>query len=81
MQRGLDQSLSRKIKSRRLQLENREKLFYSYSPRRVLERGYAIVSKKGESISLLDQITVNDSLTLRLADGRASVKVKNKNYE
>lgn len=46
------------------------------SPIAVFERGYCSVSKDGKSISKIEEINENDSLTVRLSNGEVDCKVE-----
>jgi len=61
-----------KLERLRLQLDER-------SPLRVLERGYAIVyDAAGNVVRAADQVTLGDTIAVRLARGRLSAEVKKK---
>ncbi len=50
-------------------------LLDSFSPLKVVDRGYSIVRRQGEVIKSLDQVKVNDSLEVTLSKGALLVKV------
>ncbi len=56
-------------------LELSEKSLETLSPRKILTRGYALISKEGKYIKSTNNIKVNDKLGLHLSDGTAQVSV------
>lgn len=48
------------------------------SPLKVMKRGYSAVSKNGKSVRSIDEISIDDSISLRFADGKVSCLVTNK---
>lgn len=45
------------------------------SPLRVLSRGYAVAVKDGHAVSSVEELRINDSLTLRFSDGSAECSI------
>lgn len=56
-------------------LNSNRRLATLFDPRQALKRGYAIASAGGKHISSVTQLKLNDSLVLRLSDGRIDTKV------
>ncbi|GAB6108865.1 exodeoxyribonuclease VII large subunit [Fusibacter bizertensis] len=50
----------------------------SLSPFAVMRRGYGIVTKEGNLVNSINQVSENDSLDIRMIDGAMTVEVKNK---
>lgn len=48
------------------------------SPLKVMKRGYGAVSKNGKTVRSIDEISIDDSISLRFADGKVSCLVTNK---
>ena len=59
----------------RSQIESNRLLLNSYDPRAILQRGYAIISKSRQSIQSVKQLSVGDSVSIRLRDGQLSAEV------
>ena len=63
----------------RANLDGMQAKLIALSPARVLERGYAVVSKAGgDVVSSRDQVREQEALTVRVSDGRFGVQVINK---
>lgn len=56
-------------------IERAANLLHSLNPAQVLERGYAIVSKKGASVSSVSQLETGDGIEVTLRDGGAQAIV------
>ena len=50
------------------------------NPLSVLERGYSVAQKEGKAISHVDDVEVNDMITVRLLDGSVSATVRSKTF-
>lgn len=48
------------------------------SPLKVMKRGYSAVSKNGKAVRSIDEISIDDSISLRFADGKVNCLVTNK---
>ena len=48
------------------------------SPLKTMLRGYAVVEKEGANVRTVGNLNKGDSITLRLADGKAECTVNNK---
>ncbi len=56
-------------------IENNKVLLNSYDPRAILQRGYAIISRSNQSIHSVKQLSVGESVSVRLHDGRLSAEI------
>lgn len=77
---ALNQRLTEHVRSARTQYEQWAALLNSFSPRAVLERGYAIVQTPGgRVVNQTSQTNVGDSLHITLKDGGVSTLVQSVN--
>ena len=60
----------------RFELEKRR--LDAFSPLKVLGRGYAIAEKDGRVIKSINDVSLSDDISLKVADGKNSCKVKDK---
>jgi exodeoxyribonuclease VII large subunit len=61
---------------KRTEMKHTMALLDAYSPLKVLERGYSVVSKEGHVISSAADLHVKDEITVRMADGQIRALVK-----
>lgn len=61
--------------SRRHRLERLMGMMDSLSPLKVVDRGYSLVTKKGELIKSVTQVKVGDQLELQVTDGKIKAQV------
>ncbi|WP_081504547.1 exodeoxyribonuclease VII large subunit [Magnetospirillum molischianum] len=72
--RRLDEAMKRLLADRALKVETAGKLLDSYSYRKVLERGYAMVrDAEGQPVLSVAVIAAGDALSVEFADGRIAV--------
>ena len=45
------------------------------NPAKILLRGYSIAEKQGSAVKSVDELNIDDSITLKLSDGSAECKV------
>ncbi len=64
--------------TRRTELEKQMRLLDAYSPLKILDRGYAIAMKQDHVLSDIDDINVNDEMSIRLSNGTITTIVKEK---
>ena len=57
-------------------LERMVKLLDAYSPLKVLSRGYSVTYKNDKVITDVDDLNINDELTIRLSKGMVLTKVE-----
>jgi exodeoxyribonuclease VII large subunit len=70
-------SMREKSKGLRTELEHQMALLDSFSPLKVVDRGYSIVNKESKVIKSFDQIKVGDKVKVRLSKGSFEAKVIN----
>lgn len=56
-------------------IELKEQLLRSFDPQAVLNRGYSIVSKNGQTIKSIQQLDIGDKIDIRLAKGSAMAEI------
>jgi exodeoxyribonuclease VII large subunit len=56
------------IRRQQMELEGMLRLFRMASPEKVLQRGFALIEKRGKLISAADSIEIGDDLTILLSD-------------
>ncbi|MFB6212716.1 MAG: exodeoxyribonuclease VII large subunit [Candidatus Magasanikbacteria bacterium] len=61
------------------ELQEAKKVFDMNDPRRNLDLGYSIVSKDGDVIKSVDDVSVGDGLEIKVSDGNIDSEVKEKN--
>ena len=64
------------IKTAKLELATEKEKILAADPKKPLERGYAMVRKNGVIIRSKQDLTVNDVLNIRLADGDIDAKIE-----
>ena len=53
-------------------------LLNAYSPLNIIKKGYAIINKDDLVIKSIEQVNIDDKLTIRLSDGVVKVNVNDK---
>ncbi|MCK6596424.1 MAG: exodeoxyribonuclease VII large subunit, partial [Bacteriovoracaceae bacterium] len=64
------------LKAKQIDVKNKMQLLDSFSPLKVVERGYVIVTKDDQVIKERSQLAEEDQIQLRFADGPLQVKIK-----
>ena len=72
----LAKNMDQNIKLKKMNLAKNASLLNSFSPLQVLERGYSIVKLEDEIISSSKQLKLNDSIEIRLHQGRIQAQVQ-----
>ncbi len=76
-QARLNASMRAILKQAKQQLEQRKQHINSLNPKRLLEKGYAIISdESGKTISSVTTLAADQSLTITLSDGQARTRVE-----
>jgi exodeoxyribonuclease VII large subunit len=69
-------SLGHELALRKIRIRGLEQNLSALNPLAILERGYAVVSHQdGQTVRHIDQVALNDLLTVRLSDGEFSARV------
>lgn len=69
-------SVQQVIREQQQWLQRAELQLHGYDPRRILQRGYALIRKDTQPVLSIKDVEAGDSLTLRLSDGSLSADVK-----
>ena len=72
----LQESLQRTVESRRRDLAQKAGLLDAYSPLKVLERGYSVVTKENQVITDSDALKPKDRIAIRLYQGSVVASVE-----
>jgi len=59
-------------------LEQYEQLLYAFNPLKILERGYAIISKDEHLVTSVTEVDSGDRIKIQLKDGSLSSKIEDK---
>jgi exodeoxyribonuclease VII large subunit len=64
------------------ELQKQIRLLDAYSPLKILERGYGVISHEGMIVNSVDMVETDDMIDVRLKDGsvRAKIEQKEKNH-
>ena len=73
----LEQGAARQLERHRALLRERVVALQSHSPLSVLERGYALVQKKGALVKDATTLSAGESVTLRFAKSSAKARIEN----
>lgn len=73
---SLEQSYRAILQKARLNLNNLGKLLHSISPQSILERGYAILSLNGKTVSSVEEVKQDDVIEITLKDGQKEAVIK-----
>lgn len=71
----LDKAMEKRLDSAGMLLEQRRRELQMLSPFRVLERGYAIVTRDGLPVRGSTQLAAQDRVSIRFADGAVSAQI------
>ena len=73
----IDRSVSDILKDRKNRLASSESILNGLDPNKVLDRGYSmIMDAKGNVITSIGRISVDDDVTIRMRDGKAIASIK-----
>ena len=73
----IDRSMSDILKDRKNRLASSESMLNGLDPNKVLDRGYSmIMDAKGNVITSIGRISVDDDVTIRMRDGKAIASIK-----
>ena len=73
----IDRSVSDILKDRKNRLVSSESMLNGLDPNKVLDRGYSmIMDAKGNVITSIGRISVDDDVTIRMRDGKAIASIK-----
>ena len=73
----IDTNMSTITKESRNKLTKNIALLDAYSPLKILQRGYAITSKKDKAIRSIKEIHTKDTIQIKYIDGTAEAEIKN----
>lgn len=73
---SLEQSYRAILQKARLNLNNLGNLLHSISPQSILERGYAILSLNGKTVSSVEEVKQDDVIEITLKDGQKEAVIK-----
>ena len=73
----IDTNMSTITKESRNKLSKNIALLDAYSPLKILQRGYAITSKKDKTIRSIKEIHTKDTIQIKYIDGSAEAEIKN----
>ena len=74
-QKALSAAMEKVLADGRTRLNLKMQALSGLNPNAVLERGYALVSRRGEWIGSASELNREDELTLHMRGGQADVKV------
>lgn len=80
-QSNLQQQMTAVMDHRTHTLEVNMKLLDAYSPLKVMERGYSITTKDQNVVNSIDDVNLNDLISIRVKDGSIHASVMNKESE
>lgn len=69
------------LERRRSDLEKQMRLLDAYSPLKILDRGYAVVSKDGSAVHDVSQLQTGDMVKIRFGVGSASATIRDTRKE
>ena len=72
----LNQIVSNKLIILDKDLNNYENLIEAFNPNNLLSKGYSIVFKDNKIINSIQNINLDDNLTIKMSDGLVKVEVK-----
>lgn len=70
--------LEEKIQKRKNDLDGFEKILKIINPKNILSRGYGVVQKNGKRISSIEDVNIDDEISIRLQNGGINSRVLNK---
>lgn len=73
---SIEQSYRAILQKARLNLNNLGNLLHSISPQSILERGYAILSLNGKTVSSVEEVKQDDVIEITLKDGQKEAIIK-----
>lgn len=74
-QKQLLKEMNHILKDSKIILKNKMEILESTSPMKILERGFSLTYKKEKIIKSINNINVEDNITIRLLDGTIKAKV------
>jgi exodeoxyribonuclease VII large subunit len=77
----LERSLPDYLNRMKSLLDNYQALIREYSPKRAMEKGYALIRKEKKLITSVKDLKINDKLSLDFKDGNAECLIEKISYE